>query len=184
MSDKRCARPFWPWTEPKSQRITHDSLLVTMKTFSVQIHNLHRCHGRFVSFIVMPRAGARVCLLDRIRGDDAEQSGHAGFQINFGNAPRGFGRDVIKVRRVATNNYAETDYRVELLRLRRFQRTEWKLKTTGHAIDRDCVVFDRKFTQCCARAVDQARHERVIPAAGDYRKPKITSIEWPAFVCW
>jgi len=155
-----------------------------MKTFSVQIHNLHRCYRRFVSLVVMPGAGARVRLLDRIRGDDPEQGGHSGFQINFGNAPRGFGRDIIKVRRVATNNYAETDYRVELLRFGRFQRAEWKLKRTGHAIDRDRVVFDREFMQRFERAVNQARHERVVPAAGDYRKPKITSIEWPAFVCW
>ena len=155
-----------------------------MKTFSVQIHNLDRGYGRFVSFVVVLRAGARVCLLDRIRGDDPEQCGHSGSQINFGNAPRGFGRDVIKVRRVATNNHAETDYRVELFRFRRFQRAEWKLKRTGHAIDRDRVVFDREFMQRFERAVNQARHERVIPSAGDYRKPEITSIQWLAFVCW
>jgi len=156
---------------------TTTSFWFRAKTVSIQIHNLDGGQRRFVTFVIKILGRARFGLRDGVRGDDAKQGRHSGFQTNFRHAARRLRRYVIKVWRLSSNDYAEADDGVKTSRLSSFQRAQRNFKRTGHAKKLHLVNFDSRVGQRSLCPFDQARDKYIVPATGDDRKAEIFSAE-------
>ena len=106
-------------------------------------HFERRLGGAFAGVAVGSPCAVEGLLLG-VGGQDAEDDGEGLRQRDLLDAPGGFAGDVIEVRRVAADDAAEADDRVELVRLCEHFRGDGELEGAGDPVGFDVRLVDPK----------------------------------------
>src|SRR5689334_6587602 len=81
------------------------------------------------------------------------------------------------MRRLTTNDRAETDDRIKLPRLRKSQRQQRNLKSARHAIHTDVSILRAQSLQTIERAFHKSSRDQLVPAARHDGEAKRFSVE-------
>src|SRR3569832_208680 len=88
------------------------------------------------------------------------------------------------MRRLTTNDRAETDDRIKLPRLRESQRQQRNLKSAGHAIDAHVGILRTHSLQTVQCAFHQSSRDQLVPAARHDSEAKRFSVETTFVHSW
>src|SRR5215207_875112 len=155
----------------KRNAFSYHSSLITRHRF-IKIDHLDGRHRGLEPLVpgLHPRAVYR--LLQRVRGDDAVEHGHARLKRGVRDALRDFARDVLEVRRLPAYDRPQTDYRVEAPRLRELEREQRNLERAGHAEVLDRPLVRAEAFERVERALDETPRQEVVPTARHEREAK------------
>jgi hypothetical protein len=143
----------------------------------VKIHQFDRRHRGLESLVAQLDSRAIDRLLERIRRyysvDNRDASLHAGLRDPFSD----FAGDVFKVRRLATNDRAETNHRVILLGTRQLECQQGNLERARNLVKLHRLFVSAQTFERIERAFRQPRSDEIIPAAGNQRKAKTLGVQ-------
>src|SRR5688572_23424616 len=127
-----------------------------------QVRHFERGLHRFAALVASARSRPLERLLDRLRRQHTEYHRNAGLDRNVLKPASALARNVLKVRRIATDDAAERNDRLVLPALRRATRNDRQLECTGHSHDREirriaAVLFPRS-----DGALHEPRHHEFI----------------------
>ena len=160
------------------------SFILSFKRFLVKIHQFDRRHRGLEPLVALLCTRAIDRLLERVRGDDAIDHGHAGLHAGLRDPFGNFAGDVFEVRRLSANDRAETNHRIILSRTRKLERQQRNLKRAGNLVKFNRLLVGAQTIERIERAFDQPRSNEIVPTTGNQREAKTFGIQASLMCSW
>lgn len=127
-----------------------------------QVHHLDGTLGTLSALVAGLGAGTLDGLLDGVRGEHAEEDGHAGAQRRAGHALGHLAAHIVVVAGAAPDDGTQGDDRVVLAAPRHLGRRQGDLKGTGHPGHADIIRPDAMAQQSILTAAEQLGDDELI----------------------
>src|SRR5687768_10593959 len=140
-------------------------LTVAAGHLAKEVSHLDRGHRRFITLVTRFYTRPIDRLLNGLGCDDSEDHRDARLQSRLCDTARGLSGDVIKMRRLTTDDDTERDDRVKFAALSRLERCQRQFEGARNAKYLDRVRVGTSVFKCVQRSFKQPRCEELVPAA-------------------